>query len=162
VCEEKAVAVAEHLAEGCSLKATARLSKVHPSVVRRLNGKVGQHGEVFHDEHVQSLEVEALQADERHGYFHDKSHPQWEAEVIEPQSKFILWRMPHSALLTAIAWSCSLMVKPATRAYFQRFLVWPIVQHAQALVVVFLPQPTASREVWPMCRLSNIEREGAS
>src|ERR1700693_4799690 len=34
VVEEKAVAVAEHLAEGCSLKATARLTKVHPSVVR--------------------------------------------------------------------------------------------------------------------------------
>ncbi len=34
VAEEKAVAVAEHLAEGCSLKATARLANVHPSVVR--------------------------------------------------------------------------------------------------------------------------------
>src|SRR5512142_502748 len=37
VTEEKAVAVAEHLAEGCSLKATVRLAEVHPSVVTRLN-----------------------------------------------------------------------------------------------------------------------------
>src|SRR5258708_25408679 len=53
VREEKAVVVAEHLAEGCSLKATARLCKVHPSVVRRLNGKVGAHGEGFANETVQ-------------------------------------------------------------------------------------------------------------
>jgi hypothetical protein len=31
VREEKAVSVADHLAEGCSLKATARLAKMHPS-----------------------------------------------------------------------------------------------------------------------------------
>lgn len=41
VTEDKAIAVADHLAEGCSLKATARLAKVHPSVVRRLNGDGG-------------------------------------------------------------------------------------------------------------------------
>jgi IS1 family transposase len=90
VTEEKAVSVAEHLAEGCSLKATARLAKVHPSVVTRLNRKVGLHAEGFHDERVQGLEVVALEADERHGYAHDKSQPQWEAEVIDPVSKFIL------------------------------------------------------------------------
>ena len=90
VSEEKAVAVAEHLAEGCSLKATARLAKVHPSVVQRLKRKVGEHGERFHDKRVQALKVVALQADERHGYAHDKSQPQWEAEVIDPQSKFVV------------------------------------------------------------------------
>jgi len=47
VSEDKAVAVAEHLAEGCSLKATVRLAKVHPSVVRRLNGKLGEHAQLF-------------------------------------------------------------------------------------------------------------------
>ena len=90
VCEEKAVAVAEHLAEGCSLKATARLAKVHPSVVRRLNEKAGLHAEAFHDEQVHDLAVVALEADERHGYAHDKSQPQWEAEVIDPESKFVV------------------------------------------------------------------------
>jgi IS1 family transposase len=90
VAEAKAVSVAEHLAEGCSLKATARLAKVHPSVVTRLNRKVGVHGEVFHDERVQAVDVVALEADERHGYAQDKSQPQWEAEVIDPVSKFVL------------------------------------------------------------------------
>ena len=79
VTEEKAIAVAEHLGEGCSLKATARLVKVNASVVRRLNGKLGEHGEAFHDERVQRLEIEALEGDERHGYAHDKGQPMWEA-----------------------------------------------------------------------------------
>src|SRR5258706_10023885 len=90
VSEERAVSVAEHLAEGCSLKATARLAKVHPSVVTRLNRKAGGHAEAFHDERVQDLEVVALEADERHGYAQDKSQPQWEAEVIDPMSKFVV------------------------------------------------------------------------
>lgn len=90
VPEEKAIAVAEHLAEGCSLKATARLAKVQPSVVQRLKAKVGEHAEAFHAEQVHDVEVVALEADERHGYAHDKSQPQWEAEVIDPVSKFVL------------------------------------------------------------------------
>src|SRR5512147_1317245 len=59
VAEDKAVSVAEHLAEGCSLTATARLARVHPSVVTRLKEKVGVHAEAFHDERVQALEVVA-------------------------------------------------------------------------------------------------------
>ena len=59
VAEDKAIAVAEHLGEGCSLKATARLVKVNASVVRRLNGKLGEPGAAFHDERVQDLEMEA-------------------------------------------------------------------------------------------------------
>ncbi len=90
VREEKAVSVAEHLAEGCSLKATARLAKVHPSVVTRLNRKVGIHAEAFHDGQVHAVEVVALEADERHGYAQDKRQPQWEAEVIDPVSKFVV------------------------------------------------------------------------
>jgi IS1 family transposase len=90
VAAEKAVSVAEHLAEGCSLKATARLAKGHPSGVTRLNRQAGIHAAAFHDERVQGLEVVALEADERHGYAQDKSQPQWEAEVIDPVSKFVV------------------------------------------------------------------------
>jgi IS1 family transposase len=90
VAEEKAVSVAEHLAEGGSLKATARLARVHARVVTRLNRKVGIYAEAFHNERVRDLEVVALEADERHGYAHDKSQPQWEAEVIDPVSKFVV------------------------------------------------------------------------
>jgi IS1 family transposase/transposase-like protein len=90
VSEAKAVSVAEHLSEGCSLKATSRLARVDVSVVRRLNRKVGEQGEAFHNERVQSVSLKALQGDERHGYTHDKGQPQWEAELIDPESKFII------------------------------------------------------------------------
>jgi len=90
VPEEKAVSVVEHLAEGCSRKVTARLAKVHASVVTRLNRKIGVHAEAFHDERVQALAVVAREADERHGYAQDQSQPPWEAEVIEPVSKFVV------------------------------------------------------------------------
>jgi IS1 family transposase len=90
VAEDKARTVAEHLAEGCSLSCTARLAKANVSVVRRLNRKLGAHEDAFHDARVQDLEVEALEADERHGYAHDKGQPMWEAELIDPVSKFVV------------------------------------------------------------------------
>lgn len=90
VRERKAVAVAEHLAEGCSLKGTARLVRVDASTVRRLNRRLGEHGQAFHDERVQGVEVNALQADERYGYAGDKGEPAWEAELMDPASKFVL------------------------------------------------------------------------
>ena len=90
VSEAKAVSVAEHLSEGCSQESTARLVKVDISVVQRLNGVIGKHGRLFHEERVKDVEVEALQGDERHGFSARKQQPAWEAEVMDPQSKFVL------------------------------------------------------------------------
>lgn len=90
VREAKAVAVGEHLAEGCSLKGTARLVKVDASTVRRLNQRLGEHGQRFHAERVQAVQVEALEADERHGYASHKGEPAWEAELMDPVSKFVI------------------------------------------------------------------------
>jgi hypothetical protein len=89
VSEEKAVSVAEHWAEGCSLSATAGLARGHPSGVTGLNRKVGVHAAV-HDERVPDWEVVALEADERHGYAQAKGQPQWEAAVIDRLSKFVV------------------------------------------------------------------------
>jgi IS1 family transposase/transposase-like protein len=90
VRETKAVAMGEHLAEGCSLKGTARLVKVDPSTVRRLNQRLGEHGQLFHNDHAQALGVEAIEADERHGYATHKGEPAWEAELMDPVSKFVI------------------------------------------------------------------------
>jgi transposase-like protein/IS1 family transposase len=90
VREAQAVAVGEHLAEGCSLKGTARLVKVDPSTVRRLNRRLGEHGQNFHDERVHDVQVAGLGADERHGYAANKREPSWEAELIDLSSKFVL------------------------------------------------------------------------
>ena len=58
--------------------------------MRRLNQRLGEHGQAFHEERVQVVQVEALQADERYGYAGDKGEPAWEAELMDPVSKFIL------------------------------------------------------------------------
>lgn len=88
--EEKAVSVTEHLSEGNSIKGTARLVRVDPSTVRRLNKRSGQHGEQYHDEKVQDVAVKNLEGDERHGFVERKSQPAWEAELMDPKSKFVL------------------------------------------------------------------------
>jgi IS1 family transposase/transposase-like protein len=88
--EAKAISVAEHLADGCGIKSTARLVKVDPGTVRRLNQKVGRHGQQVHEQAVQEVAVTELQADERHGFAGSKDQPAWEAELMDPQSKFIL------------------------------------------------------------------------
>ena len=90
IAEAKAVSVAEHLADGCGIKSTARLVKVDTSVVRRLNQKVGRHGRAYHEQEVQDVAVTELQADERYGFAGSKEQPAWEAELMEPASKFIL------------------------------------------------------------------------
>jgi IS1 family transposase/transposase-like protein len=88
--EEKAVSVAEHLSEGNSIKGTARLVRVDSGTVRRLNKRAGRHGQQYHDEKAQKLEVENLEADERHGFVAQKTQPAWEAELMDPKSKFVL------------------------------------------------------------------------
>ena len=90
IAEEQAVSVTEHLSEGNSIKGTARLVRVDPSTVRRLNKRAGRHGQQYHNEKVHDLVIENLQADERHGFVAEKSQPAWEAELMDPESKFVL------------------------------------------------------------------------
>lgn len=92
------MSVAEHLGEGCALKATVRLAKGYPSVVTRLNRKAGVHAEAFPDERVQGVEVVALDADERHSYAH--------IPTTKARAKKFKPRIPAMALqLTDHRWS---------------------------------------------------------
>ena len=90
ITESKAVAVAEHLAEGNSLKATARLTRVCPETVRRLSNRLGMHAEQFHDQHVHRLSSTSLQADERWGFAGCKQYQLWQAEVIDPATRLVV------------------------------------------------------------------------
>jgi IS1 family transposase/transposase-like protein len=90
--QEKAMAIAEQLAEGTSYKGTARMVKVSPEAVRRLAGQLGKHGKSFHDERVQDLPTTALQADERWGFAGSKQEQVWEAEVVDPASRLVVER----------------------------------------------------------------------
>lgn len=113
--------MAEHLAEGCLLAWTARLVQVNESVVRRLKRRTGVYAKAFHDGRAHNLKVVALQADKRHGYAANKAHPVWEAEVIDPVTKFVVphgqgtrdetlirrcWTMPRADWSIVMRWSC--------------------------------------------------------
>jgi IS1 family transposase/transposase-like protein len=91
IAEEKAVSVAEHLAEGLSTKATSRLLRVSPEAVRRLRRNLGEHARDFHDQRVKDLKAHCkVQMDERYGYAGSKKQPLWEATAIEPKSRLLI------------------------------------------------------------------------
>jgi transposase-like protein len=62
--EDKLVAIAEHLADGCGIRATARLCSVSRNTVVRFMQRFGQHAERFHDTHVRHLDPQQIQPDE--------------------------------------------------------------------------------------------------
>lgn len=88
--ESRAIKVAEQLVEGTAIKGISRVHEVDAQTVRRLRKKLGQHGQLFHDKRVVDVTVKALQADERHGFAGQRKQAAWEAEMIDPHSKFVL------------------------------------------------------------------------
>lgn len=58
------VAIAEHLADGCGCRATARLCHVSLNTVLRFTQRCGQHAERFHDSQVRGLQPQQIQPDE--------------------------------------------------------------------------------------------------
>jgi IS1 family transposase len=82
--------VAEQLAEGTSIKGTARLTGVTPEAIRQLASRFGQHAKRFHDQRVQDLPSTCLEADERWGFAGSKVKQQWQAEVIDPATRLVV------------------------------------------------------------------------
>jgi len=68
VSEDKAVEVIDHLTDGCSVRATARLTKVCKETGARLLRVSGRHAERCHDEQVRDLTPRALEFDEQWGF----------------------------------------------------------------------------------------------
>jgi InsA C-terminal domain len=62
--QDTLAAIAEHLADGCGVRATARLCKVGRNTVLRFIRRFGRHAELFHDEKVRGIQPEQIQADE--------------------------------------------------------------------------------------------------
>ena len=88
--ESKACAIAEQLAEGTSVRGTARLTGITPEAIRRLASRLGGHAERFHDQRVQQLASTSLQADERWGFAGSKREQLWQAEVIDPATRLVV------------------------------------------------------------------------
>jgi transposase-like protein len=172
VRETKAVAVGEHLSEGCSLKGTARLVKVDASTVRRVNQRLGQHGQRFHAEQVQAVRGEALEADERHGYATHKG-PAWEAELMDPVSKFVIFhvqgRRNEALIRTLLEDGVSRLIERQEVVLFtdgesSYATLFPEIfgqSHRPAAPVTAVVHPScasASHARWPMCRSSSTDR----
>ena len=62
--ETKLVSIAEHVVEGTGMRATARLCGVTLNTVLSFAHRAGEHAEAFHDQMVQDVRVDELQADE--------------------------------------------------------------------------------------------------
>jgi transposase-like protein len=71
--EASAEDVINHLGEGWSVRATARLVKVAKETVARLLRVPGRHAERFHNQHVYGLTPRALEFDEQWSFV-KKSH----------------------------------------------------------------------------------------
>ncbi len=94
--ESKACAIADpanpslQLAEGTSVRGTARLTGVTPEAIRRLAVRLGQQANCFHNQRVQRLASTSLQADERWGFAGSKREQLWQAEVIDPATRLVV------------------------------------------------------------------------
>ncbi len=62
--EDTLRSIAEHLADGCGVRATARLCKVSRNTVMRFTQRFGKHAELFHDCMVRHVHPQQIQPDE--------------------------------------------------------------------------------------------------
>ena len=61
---EKALSIAEHLAEGDGIRKTGRLVRATQETVIRWNRLLGEHGKALHEEKVRHVRVREAQGDE--------------------------------------------------------------------------------------------------
>src|ERR687894_599151 len=101
VSEAKAEAIIDHLDEGCSVRATSRLTKAAKVTVARLLKTSGRHAQRFHDQEVQDVKPRAIQFDEQWSFVKKKQKhcgPEethqagdfWDHTAIAPDSKLIV------------------------------------------------------------------------
>ena len=88
--EERIAQIGEVFAEKGSYQAAARQTKTARNTVKRYANKLGIHAQAFHDARAIHLVVKALEFDERHGFAVSKKQQFWEANALDPESKFML------------------------------------------------------------------------
>lgn len=70
--EQTAIAIAQHLQEGCGIRKTARLVGVSKDGVSAMALRLGLHARRFHDQHVKNLTVAEVQLDEKWSFVEKK------------------------------------------------------------------------------------------
>ncbi len=63
--EDRAVRIFHHLAEGCGVRQTCRLTGASKDAVQRLQRKAGEHAKSVHEELVKGVSVQEVQLDEK-------------------------------------------------------------------------------------------------
>ena len=101
VSEAKAESIIDHLDEGCSIRATSRLTKAAKVTVARLLKTSGRHAQRFHHQEVHDLRPKAIQFDEQWSFVKkkqkncvpeeaDQAGDFWDHTAIAPDSKLIV------------------------------------------------------------------------
>src|SRR3954452_707102 len=106
--EDKILSILEHVHEGCGVRKTARLVKVHPDTVTRYGRAVGDHSRTAHDELVaRSPETRELQMDEKWSFVAkkekncDEDDPEdrsrgdcWDHVAFDPEHRLVVSVVP--------------------------------------------------------------------
>jgi IS1 family transposase len=84
--EDKVLSILEHVHEGCGVRKTARLVKVHPDTVSRYSRAAGEHARDAHDELVaRSPETREIQMDEKWSFVAKKEK---NCDEDDPEGRF--------------------------------------------------------------------------
>jgi IS1 family transposase/transposase-like protein len=84
--EETITSILEHITEGCGVRKTARLVKVHPDTVSRYSRTAGDHARAAHDDLVaRSPETRELQLDEKWAFVAKKEK---NCDGDDPEDRF--------------------------------------------------------------------------
>src|SRR5258706_6770183 len=84
--EDKVTSILEHVNEGCGIRKTARLVKVHPDTVSRYCRAVGGHARAAHDDLVaDSPETREIQMDEKWSFVAKKEKNR---DEDDPEDRF--------------------------------------------------------------------------
>jgi IS1 family transposase/transposase-like protein len=106
--EAKVTSILEHITEGCGVRKTARLVKVHPDTVSRYGRAAGEHARAAHDELVaRSPETRELLMDEKWGFVAkkgancDEDDPEdrfrgdcWDHVAFDPEHRLVVSVVP--------------------------------------------------------------------
>jgi IS1 family transposase/transposase-like protein len=106
--EDKILSILEHVHEGCGVRKTARLVKVHPDTVSRYSRVAGEHSRDAHDDLVaRSPETREIQMDEKWSFVAkkekncDEDDPEdrfrgdcWDHVAFDPEHRLVVSVVP--------------------------------------------------------------------
>ena len=100
---DKAIDIAQHLAEGCGIRKTSRLAGASKDGVTNLARRLGLHARALHNDRVHDVKVQEAQFDEKWAFVGKKQKhcdpadpadaacgDQWDHTAIDVQSRFVV------------------------------------------------------------------------